>query len=403
MQVENQNTISSKPVYKTDHGQVIEYTLERGAPRFVMKVLNLGCIITEVQVLDREQQLRDVILGFQDKQQYTQNKPYFNGVVGRVCGRISDAKFELNGNEHRITANHGKDHLHGGSQGFSHRVWNSMIYNDGVEFELESEAMEEGFPGAVKIRVRITLLKDRPGYNTELWAKAEDDTLVALTSHEYWDLSGGEQANALVNHELTVKSDYFLEMGADIFPTGEVLRVEDFPAFDFREGKLLLGNRLRPDPHWSYMQGYDHSFVCSDPRILKEIGILAESNPTPEESQNSDSTDKNPKQIQIQPQNAKKRDRLVASLSCADSGITMHVYSSQNAVHLYSGDFLSKELGGSEIIGKKGKIYGKNSGLCLECQDFPNAVNIGRFKAPVLEKGEVYRHNITHVFSSEGK
>lgn len=404
MQPESQNTISSIPLFKTDQGQIVEYTLERQSTQFSMKVLNIGCTITQVLVRDKNADTRDVILGFQEKTDYIKNPPYFNGVVGRVCGRISNSQFELNEKNYEVTANQGNHHLHGGGVGFSHKVWTSMIYNDGVEFELESEGGEEGYPGAVKVRVRISLLKDRAGYSTEMWAKAEDDTLLALNTHEYWNLSGAMGGNSLSRHNLLIPSHYCLEMNQETLPTGEILKVDNRPALDFRNTPNLLENRLKPDSHWGFMQGYDHSFLINDPALWKELAIEStESNTDPSQKTEKSTKNKNQLKLELNQINQKtgKIERNVATLKSLESGIKMEISSTQKAVHLYTGDYLGKAYGGAEIKGKNGVVYDKNSGICLECQDLPNAVNIERFKSPILRKGEIYHHNIKHIFSVE--
>ena len=83
-----------------------------------LKVSDYGCTIQSILVPDKNGQPGDVVLGFDNLEDYLKDHPYIGTVVGRYANRISKASFMLDGNLYKLAANHGRNHLHGGTAGF---------------------------------------------------------------------------------------------------------------------------------------------------------------------------------------------------------------------------------------------------------------------------------------------
>lgn len=299
----------------------------------------------------------------------------FNAIIGRVCGRISDSKFELNGKEYSLFANNGKNHLHGGQTGFSRRMWTVHPTEEGAKLKYTSEHLEEGYPGELSVEVEYSLLKEVAGYKTEMIVTTDRDTIVNLNTHEYFNLSGGRAPNAYDSHKLMIPFEHFLEMTKEVIPSGKILSVKDHPAFDFTCPKQINQNRGKPDPHWDFMEGFDHSFLVEQP-------IQTQS-----PADKSEKKDQSPTQLP-----------LAAILSCELSGIELEIRTNQKVVHFYGGEFLDPDLGGFQLKGKSGEIYQKNAGICFECQGYPNAPNQHKFPSVELKPGQVYRNVTTRSF-----
>jgi aldose 1-epimerase len=363
-----------------DEENVIEYTLENPKTNFTFSFLNLGGVLTQVKTLDKNKNHCNVILGYKNKSDFIKNPMYMNAIVGRVCGRISNAKFNLNGKEYQLFANNGGNHLHGGKKGLSHRLWEVELTDKGAKLKYISEHMEEGYPGKVEVEVEYIILEDQPGYKTCIKVKTDQPTPINFNTHEYFNLSGGKSENVLESHNLMIPSKLYLGMGEDVLPSGKIILIENSSAFNFMNSTNLNSNRQKPNTHWDYMKGYDHSFILG--KWKGDQSLLP----------NSD------KGIYIENESDKLSPPLAAVLSCEGSGIEMEVRTDQDAIHIYGADYLDPELGGCELVGTEGKIYKRNAGICLECQGFPNAVNQEGFPSIILNPNEVYSRIMVHKF-----
>jgi aldose 1-epimerase len=78
------------------------------------RVMDYGAILVSLEVPDRQGKLADIALGFDDLDPYIKRNPLFGATVGRYANRIANAKFTLDGTEYTLTANSGKNHIHGG-------------------------------------------------------------------------------------------------------------------------------------------------------------------------------------------------------------------------------------------------------------------------------------------------
>ena len=314
-------------------------------------VLSFGATVQSVRVPDAEGGVDDVVLGFDDLRGYLGPHPYFGSVIGRYANRIARGRFQLDGEEHQVPVNNGPNALHGGTEGFDHRLWDLVDDDDAsVTLRLVSPDGDMGFPGRLEAEVSYRL----SGGDLQLEYRATTDrpTVVNLTNHAYWNLSCSGTAEG---HEVQVAANRYTPVDADLVPTGELAPVEG-TAFDFRSARPL-GERVRDgDEQLLRAQGYDHNLVLDG-----ESGTL----------------------------------RPVAHVRDPRTGRTLEVSTDQPGVQLYSGNFLDGTL-----VGKGGRTYRQGDALCLETQHFPDSPNRPEFPSTVLRPGETYRTTTVYRFGT---
>jgi aldose 1-epimerase len=327
------------------------YTLvnDRG---FELTALDYGCIITKIITPDKEGNLENVVLGFDSLDEYHEHSPYFGAVIGRVAGRINKGEFELNGKSYKLLQNNGENHLHGGSVGFDKVIWDTQILESeeevGLEFYYRSPDGEEGYPGTIDMKVTY-LLNNENELTIKYNGVSDQDTLLNVTNHTYFNLSG-DLNRTITDHMLTMKSHQFLELGDDLIPTGEKVDVEN-TVFDFQNGrKIVDGIKSRNEQNKIASNGYDHPFLL-DANFEKEIQL---------------------------------EDRT--------SGRSLIVETNEPCVVLYTGNTIGNDY---EIRGVQSTNY---LGLCLETQGYPDAINHPDFPSIVLKKGEKYSRLTKYTF-----
>lgn len=342
----------TKSIFGEWNGQVIyKYTLQN---RRGMEVscIDYGCIITKIIVPDKNGIMENVVIGYDTLEGYLTYSPYFGCVVGRISGRIRDAKFNLDGEIYTLDKNEHEHHLHGGKNGFHNVLWKSSVEikkdHGDVTFTYTSPDGEEGFPGNLKVYVTYSLNNDNE-LIISYRGISDKKTIVNLTNHSYFNLSGNLK-RTILTHELTLNSDYFLELDSSLIPTGNVLSVEN-TVFDFREGQQILRGIHSEHPQTMIVGGgYDHPFLLNG-NNQQEI-ILTES----------------------------------------ESGRKLEIETDQPCVVLYTGNSLQS---GYTI----GKVQSeKYLGLCLETQIPPNMIDNPHFPSMILEANEVYTAKTKYAF-----
>ena len=320
-----------------------------------VSIINYGGAIQSLKVPDCNGAPGDIVLGFKTLDEYAQNPRYFGALIGRHANRIALGKFSLNGVDYQLPQNNGANHLHGGLKGFDKRVWNAReeVRDDSAVLHLSyfSEDGEENYPGNVNAAVDYGLFENE--LSIEYRATTDQDTIVNLTNHSYFNLRG---EGTILDHELTLNADSFTPVTKDLIPIGEIRSVSETP-MDFRNGPSI-GSRI----HDSYDQlgftgGYDHNFVLND-----WDGSL----------------------------------RSVARLYEPATGRLLEILTTQPGMQFYSGNFLDGSL-----VGKNGFVYERYTGLCLEPQHFPDAPNHPNFPSTVLRRGEEYKQATVFRFSAE--
>ncbi|RBW71144.1 aldose epimerase family protein [Bacillus taeanensis] len=334
-------------------GQTVHsYTLKNDAME--VTCINYGCIITKILTPDQNGVLENIVLGFDSLEEYQKFSPYFGAVVGRTAGRIKNGEFELDGQTYILPQNENNNHLHGGIEGFDRKLWDAEVIEAenevGVEFSYTSADGEEGYPGNLKVTVTYTL-NNQNEFVISYHGVSDQKTLVNLTNHTYFNLSGNLKRDVL-EHELTINSNQFAELNMELIPTGEFIDVNE-TAFDLREGKKIREGVESGHPQNLLAgKGYDHPFLLNE-NNHKEIVLFDE-----------------------------------------ESGRKMIVKTDEPSVVLYTGNKLEGQF---DIRGTKSRNY---SGLCLETQGLPDSIHHSHFPSCVLEKDEEYFTKTTYMFST---
>jgi aldose 1-epimerase len=341
-------SLLSKKLIGQVHGQdVFQYTLQNKTGMQV-ELITYGAAITNIITPDKNGKLSSVVLGFDSLSQYAgKDNSLMGSTVGRVANRISNKKFTLDGKEYTLSSD-----IHGGVNGFDKRVWKGKeISKNGpaVEMSYLSKDREEGFPGNLSVKVTFTL-KDNNDLVIDYKATTDKATPVVLTNHTYFNLSGGQDSKIL-NTELTVLADQYLEYGDGSTTTGNILDVKGTP-FDFRSFKTI-GKEI--EKVQQYTHGYDVTFA-----LRNQTGKLA----------------------------------LAVRAFEPSSGRELEVYTTEPGVVFYSGNWLSEK-----VIGRDGIPYTKNGAFCLETQHYPNSINTKAFPNSVLRPKETFTSQTIYRFS----
>jgi aldose 1-epimerase len=320
-------------------------------------ITNFGGTVVALNAPDRNGKFADVVLGFDTLDGYLGKHPFLGVIVGRFANRIVNARFTLNSLEYTLSKNRGKHHAHGGFEGFDKKVWQArVVQREGgpyLELNYLSHDGEEGYPGNLAVTVFYSLTDDN-SFRIEYVATTDKDTVLNLTNHSYFNLAGAGQGDIL-GHVLTIDADRFTLSTQEQMVVGEIREVFGTP-MDFTRPKPI-GLRISEDyEQLRFADGYDHNYILnSGGKALAKIAEAYE--PT--------------------------------------SGRVMQVFTTEPGVQLYTGN----KLDGS-VIGKGGRPYGKYSGLCLECQHFPNSPNVPQFPSTVLKPGERYTQTTLYQFTT---
>jgi len=359
-------------VYTKDHAKIIEpvkespfgttaagddvalYTLTN-AHGVQAAISNFGGVVVSLLVPDREGAFGDVVLGFDTLAGYERHRTFFGALIGRYANRIAAAKFVLGGKEFALAPNNGKNHLHGGERGFDRVVWSAAASTDAAELELSysSRDGEEGYPGNLNVKVVYTLT-DQNELKIVYSAVTDQETIVNLTNHSYFNLSGAG-GDSILGHEIAINAERFTPTDDSSIPLGELRKVDGSP-FDFRSSKAIGEQINDNDQQLKFGQGYDHNWVLS-----------------------------------------KTGNELSAAATVFDtaSGRVLEVLTTEPGLQFYSGNFLD-----GTVAGKGGYKYQYRSGFCLEAQHFPDSPNRPEFPSTVLTPGDEYSQTTIYGFKT---
>lgn len=343
----------SADVKVSDFDSIKEYTLKNDTGMTV-KITNYGATITSIVVPDRDGNMADVALGYDNVDDYINaiDRPYFGAVVGRYGNRIAMGKFTLDGSEYELATNNGDNHLHGGNLGFDKVVWKAELVENGVKLSYLAKDGEEGYPGNLKLSVTYTLTDDNE-IVMHYEATTDKATVVNVTNHTYFNLAG-EGGGTINNHVLQINGSKTTPVDAGLIPTGELADVAGTP-FDFRKPKVIGKDVDADNQQIKYGPGYDHNWVLD----RKGDGM-----------------------------------ELAAVLYEPTSGRVLEVITEEPAIQFYGGNFLDGRL-----IGKSGKAYTHRSGLCLETQHSPDSPNRPEWPTTTLRPGEKYDTTTIYKFT----
>ncbi len=348
------NRVTSAPFGRTPDGaEVTAYTLTN-ATGTELRVLTYGGLIASLRVPDRTGAVDDIVLGYDTLDGYLEKTPYFGALVGRCANRLARGRFTLDGTHYQLAVNNGVNHLHGGHRGFDKVAWQASSSEEPIAVALRrtSPDGEEGYPGHLTASVTYTLTAANE-LVIDYRATTDRPTLVNMTQHSYFNLAG-EGMGDVLGHELTIAADRFTPVDATQIPTGELAPVEGTP-FDFRT-PVPIGARIDgPHDQLRAGEGYDVNFVLN----RRGAGLAP-----------------------------------AARVYEPTSGRVLDVATTQPGMQFYSGNRLD-----GTITGKRGHVYGRRSGFCLETQHFPDSPNHPEFPSIVLPPGEEYAHTTVFTFA----
>lgn len=315
-------------------------------------VINYGATIVAFKIPDKSKKMADIVLGYDNLEDYEKDNIYLGSTIGRNANRISKASFELNNIKYILDNNEGENHIHGGKEGFHKKVWDFEITEQGIYLTYVSKDMEEGYPGECILNVEF-ILNDENELMINYTGTTTDDTILNPTNHSYFNLDGHDSGDIL-DHKLLINSDYYTPIKEDGLPIGKLCKVSDTP-LDLRRLKLIRDIVSSKDMQIILGKGLDHNFsINGDEGILRFAGQL---------------------------ESIKAKKRLL-------------VYSTLPGIQVYTGN---------NIVDKRGKgkaIYKKHAGICLETQFYPDSINIENFTAPILRKGDLYKSTTVYRIES---
>lgn len=322
------------------------YRVDTGSLR--AELIELGGIVTRLEVPDRNGTFADVLLGCPALADYSGPHPHFNCLVGRYANRMTNARFTLDGVTHELDANIPPHHLHGGRGGFGTRRWTGEAGGDGIVFRLTSPAGDGGYPGTLTAEARYRFAGSSMAL--DIAASADAPTPVSLTSHHYYNLSG-THGSTIEDHEVSIQAAAYLPVSDDLTQLGMVRPVFGTP-FDLRR-PVTLGDAMAPDDRQIQLagNGFDHTFVVAGNGL-----------------------------------------RRAAVVRHPASGRTLVVDTDQPGVQFYTGNSLSS-------LGKHGHRYPVHGGLCLETQQYPDAPNHPNYPNAILRPGGRFHARTVFEFS----
>jgi len=346
-------SVTSSAFGRTANGTPVEiYKLDNGRG-ITAEVLSLGGIMHSFHVPDKNGQTVNVSANLETVADYERARPFFGALVGRYANRIGGAKFTLDGREYTLLANNGPNSLHGGRKGFDTVVWTVRPFERrtsvGLTMTYTSPDGEEGFPGKLDVTV-VYQLDNLNRWTMDYTAKTDKATVVNLTNHTFWNLTGF--SSKIHDHILTLNADRFLPTDGTLIPTGVLQPVAGTP-LDFRTPRRI-GERINQITEKHFAGGYDHCFVLNQQRPNQMTFCALAHEPT--------------------------------------SGRTMRIDTTEPGVQFYSGNFLNGSLKAF------GRSYEQHAAFCLETQHFPDSPNKPGFPSTVLRPGQTYRTTTVHTF-----
>ena len=331
------------------------YTLKNEAGMEVC-ITNFGGRIVSIMVPDKDGKFQDVVLGFDNVEAYypQNNATDFGAAIGRYANRIKDGKIEIDGTQIQLPQNNFGHCLHGGPTGWQYQVY-QVVEADGSHLKLlrESPDGDNNFPGNVKAYVTYTLTADNT-INIEYEATTDAPTVINMTNHSYFNLSGDPANHSIVDDILYVNATRYTPVDDTYMTYGNFEDVSGTP-FDFTTPHAISDGITADNEQIRNGNGYDHNWVLN---------------------------------------NNCNVENLAAELYCPASGIDLKVYTNEPGIQIYAGNFLD-----GTVTGKKGVTYQQRSAICLETQHYPDSPNKPQWPSVVLRPGQTYRSTCNFAFS----
>lgn len=330
--------------------EVTLYTLEN-QNGMKAEVTDLGAILVNLHVPDKNGRLDDVVLGFDSAAGYLKNGSFFGATVGPSANRIGGAGFTIDGTAYHVDVNDGPNNLHSHMEkGYHKQLWDAQAGENSVTFTITDTDGNMGFPGNKVLQVTYTLDEEN-GLTLHYHGTSDKKTILNPTNHTYFNLNGHKSGN-IEGHELQLLASHYTPVVEGAIPTGEIAEVAG-TVMDFTQPKAV-GKEIRADFQQLLLtQGYDHNWVVDgwDGKLRK-----------------------------------------IAVVTAPESGRRMVTYSTLPGVQFYAGNCISPEPG------KDGAFYDKRSGLCLETQYYPDSIHQPQFPSCVFGEGRDYEATTVYRF-----
>lgn len=341
-------------------GEPVERHTLTNANGMEVAILTYGGIIQSIRVPDKNGTMADVVLGFDNIDDYVSKSPYFGAIVGRYANRIAKGEFALDGKTYHLAINNDPNSLHGGNKGFDKRIWTASNASDtSLTLSYTSPDGEEGYPGTLDVSVTYSL-NDKNELRLDYIATTDAKTVLNLSNHSYFNLAG-EGSGTIEGHQLQLNASHYTPVDETLIPTGEIAPVSGTP-FDFTAAKSIgQGIRDGSSDQILIAHGFDHNFVLDRPQGDQESLVQA------------------------------------ATVTEPTTGRTLEITTTQPGVQFYSGNFLDGSFAG---IG--GEAYRQGDAFCLETQHFPDSPNQPDFPSTELSPGEEFRASTVYRFGTTG-
>ena len=332
------------------------YTLKNAAGMEVC-ITNFGGRIVSIMVPDKNGEMQDVVLGFDNINDYQTVPSDFGASIGRYANRINQGKINVDGVEIQLPQNNFGHCLHGGPQGWQYQIYEANQIDDTkIALTMKSPDGDSNFPGNVTAVVTYTLTEDN-AIDINYEATTDKTTVINMTNHSYFNLSG-DPTKPVTDHILYVNADNFTPVDETYMTTGEITPVKDTP-LDFTTPKVLGQDIDKFEfEQMKFGNGYDHNWVLNS---KGDVNVLA------------------------------------AKLLSPTTGIFVEVYTNEPGIQVYSGNFLD-----GTAKGKKGIAYAQRTGFCLETQKYPDSPNKQWAESNAyLAPGETYKSFCKYKFGVE--
>lgn len=316
-------------------------------------ITNFGARIVSIMVPDKNGKMTDVVLGFDNIEDYINVPSDFGATIGRYANRIGQGKITIDGKEIQLPQNNYGHCLHGGPTGWQYKVFKANQNDEkAIKLTVESPDGDNNFPGNVIASVTYTLTENN-AIDIQYEATTDKKTVINMTNHSYFNLNGNPSVGSM-NQILYLAADSITPVDDTFMTTGEMMAVAGTP-FDFNTPKAIEQDVTNFDNEQiKFGKGFDHNWVLKTKGDIKQVA---------------------------------------AKLTSPITGITLEVYTDEPGVQLYTGNFLD-----GTVKGKNGIVYPQRASVCLETQHYPDSPNKAHWPSVVLEPGKTYTSHCIFQF-----
>ena len=316
-------------------------------------ITNFGARIVSIMTPDKNGKMTDVVLGFDNIDDYINVPSDFGATIGRYANRIGDGKITIDGKEIQLPQNNGSHCLHGGPTGWQYQVFKTnQLDAQTIKLTVESPDGDNNFPGNVVASVTYTLTEDN-AIDIKYDATTDQKTVINMTNHSYFNLSGNPSVSGM-DHILYLAGDSITPIDSTFMTNGEMMAVAGTP-FDFKTPKAISQDVTNfENEQIKFGKGFDHNWVLNTKGDIRQVA---------------------------------------AKLTNPATGITLEVYTDEPGIQLYTGNFLD-----GTVKGKNGIVYPQRASICLETQHYPDSPNKAHWPSVILEPGKTYTSHCIFKF-----